>query len=250
MKDWGLFADLHTHTCHSDGHAAITGNAAAARDRGLKQVAITDHGPGNFGVGMKRPELTLAAMREQINAWNKFEGSPEVLLGIEANVISRDGDLDLPDEVLKGLDVVIASLHPLVRPASLLDGLTLFAPDLLQRLTKFRSRRLRNANTKAMIEAVSRHPVSFVGHPGLWIDIDTRELAKACAKRDTALEINCSHASELEGYVKAALPAGVDFVINSDAHTPEVVGRLEPGIALAQRLRIPAERIRNAYVRE
>jgi len=199
---------------------------------------------------MKRPQLTRAAMREQIKAWNKLEGTPEVLLGVEANVISRDGDLDLPDELLRRLDVVIASLHPLVRPASMLDGLTLFAPDFLQRVTKLHSRKLRNANTKAMVDAVSRHDVSFVGHPGLWIDIDTRELAAVCARRGTALEINCSHAEDLAGYVVAAMPTGVDFVINSDAHTPDVVGRLGPGIALANRLCLSPERIRNAYTKE
>lgn len=250
MKDWDLYADLHTHTCHSDGQSAIAGNAQAAKARGLTQVAITDHGPANIGVGMKRPELTLAAMQEEIKAWNGLESVPEVLLGIEANVISRDGDLDLPDKLLSRLDVVVASLHPLVHPASVMDGLTLFVPDLLQRVTKLRTRRLRNANTKALVEAVNRHPVSFVGHPGLWIDIDTRELAEVCSRRGTALEINCSHADELAGYVQTAMPTGVDFVINSDAHTPDRVGRLESGVALAKRLNLPVERIRNAYIRE
>jgi putative hydrolase len=248
MKPWRLFADWHTHTIYSDGKGSIAENAQAALTRGLSELAITDHAPNNLGIGMRDPAETFREMRQQIDAWNKEQPKLQVKLGCEVNLIGQDGQLDLPDELLEQLDLTIVSLHPLVKPDSLQDGLCMFLPDLMQRVTAVRSRRLRNRNTKAMVEAVYKHDVSFVGHPGLWIDIDTRELAEACVQRGTALEINCSHVDALTGYVQAAMPSGVDFVINSDAHLPQDVGRQQAGIDLANCLGLDPARIRNARV--
>ena len=86
-----------------------------------------------------------------------------------------------------------------------------------------------------------------MAHPGLWIDIDTRELATACVQHGTALEINCQHTDILADYVRAAMPTGVEFVINSDAHRPDQVGQLAAGKRLADQLNLPPERIRNAH---
>ncbi|MGI6357970.1 MAG: PHP domain-containing protein [Bacillota bacterium] len=250
MNRWELFADWHTHTIYSDGKGSIADNLRAASQAGLEQVAITDHAPNNLGVGIKDMEQTLAEMRAEIDRCNRQHRKTKTLLGLEANVIDHEGKLDVPEYLRSSLDLLAVSLHPLVRPGNVWDGVRMFAPNLLQRATQLRSRRLRNLNTKAMVEAVQRHQVSFVAHPGLWIDIDTAELARVCASRDTAMEINCAHADRLAGYVQAALPSGVDFVINSDAHTPEEVGKLEAGIKLAQRLCLDPERIRNAKVRK
>lgn len=248
MKEWSLFADWHTHTTYSDGKGTIAENARAACDRGLNELAITDHAPNNLGVGIKHPADTFAKMRTEIDAWNLKQETTRVLLGVEANLISHDGELDLSDDLLEQLDLTIVSLHPVVKPANWRDGADMFLPNLVQRATNVRSRRLRNLNTKAMVEAVLRHQVTFVGHPGLWIDIDTAELAATCVRRGTAMEINCSHADDLAGYVQAAMPSGVDFVINTDAHMPAAVGRQQDGIALANRLKLDPKRIRNARV--
>ncbi|HHW98157.1 MAG TPA: histidinol-phosphatase [Firmicutes bacterium] len=249
MQDWSLFADWHTHTRFSDGTGTIRANALAGQARGLRQVAITDHAPGSLGVGIKKPLETIRQMRAEIDAWNAEGNEPQLLLGVETNLISRQGDLDLPAKLLKQLDVVIASLHPLVKPLTWRDGATMLLPNAIQRFTRLRSRKLRNTNTKALVEAVYRYPISFVAHPGLWIDIDTEELAQACVRRNTALEINCLHTDILADYVRVAMPSGVDFIINSDAHCPAQVGQLEAGRRLAEKLGLPPERIRNAEQR-
>ena len=245
MISWELFADWHTHTSYSDGQGTIAPTLSCSACH-LSEVAITDHAPANLGAGIKQPELTWLQMQAEVEFWNQTESSPRVLLGAEANIISRNGDLDVPKLWLKKMDIVIASLHPLVKPANLGDGVTMFLPNLLQRTARWSWSRLRNMNTKALTEAVHRYEVDFVAHPGLWIDIDTYELACVCARRGTALEINCHHVEQLAGYVQAAMPTGVDFVINSDAHTPVQVGQLETGRALANALRLPPARIRNA----
>lgn len=247
MGTWSLFADWHTHTCYSDGQGTISENARAGQQRGLQQVAITDHGPASLGLGLAGQ--ALAGMRSEIALWNNLGQQPHLLLGAETNVISQRGDLDLSPKQLEGLDLVIASLHPLVKPLTWQDGVQMLLPNLVERYTGLASRRLRNVNTKTLIEAVNRNRIDFIAHPGLWIDIDTVELAVACAKRNTALEINCRHADMLSDYVQAAMPTGVDFVINSDAHRPEQVGVLAAGKRLAQRLQLAPQRIRNAIVK-
>lgn len=247
MKTWSLFADWHTHTRYSDGKGSIEENAVAGRRRGLSQVAITDHGPASLGVGLRRSAATMGRMRAEIDAWNASQQTPRLLLGAEANVISRQGDIDLPVTIQEQLDLVIVSLHPLVWPLTWQDGVTMLLPNLLQRYTRLRSRHLRRANTAALIAAVKRNRIDFVAHPGLWIDIDTRELAAVCVQHGTALEINCQHTDILADYVRAAMPTGVEFVINSDAHRPDQVGQLAAGKRLADQLNLPPERIRNAH---
>lgn len=246
---WSLFADWHTHTRYSDGQGSLEENAVAGRQRGLRQVAITDHGPASIGVGMRQWASRIDRLRAEIDTWNANNTMPQLLLGAEANVISRRGDIDLPDSVQERLDLVIVSLHPLVRSLTWWDGITMLLPNLLQRYIRLRSRRLRRINTEAIIAAVNRHRIDFVAHPGLWIDIDTAELATACVRRGTALEINCQHTAILEDYVRVAMPSGVEFVINSDAHRPRQVGELNAGKLLATKLGLSPARIRNAEQR-
>ncbi|MGE5542550.1 MAG: histidinol-phosphatase, partial [Bacillota bacterium] len=107
------------------------------------------------------------------------------------------------------------------------------------------SRVARVDNTKALVEAVHRHRVDIVTHPGLHVNIDTTELARACASKGTAMEINAYHASGGVEYVKAAARQGAKFVLSSDAHHPGNVGRVEAAIRIAERAGLAPEQIIN-----
>jgi putative hydrolase len=92
---------------------------------------------------------------------------------------------------------------------------------------------------------VSRHRLAFVTHPGLHMPVDTPELARACARRGTRMEISSAHRETNEAYVRAAAKEGVDFVLSSDAHRPERVGDLDAALRVAERAGLSPERVWN-----
>lgn len=243
-----LFADYHTHTIYSDGRGTPAENIAAAAQKGLKEVAITDHGPKGIGIGVASPETFLVIKAEVAGLSGRF---PEIkaLVGAEAAVIGRDGRLDLPENIIDQLDLLIAGLHPYYIPESLDEALYYTLPNLVGRVSRAYREKVRNTNTKALIGAIHRYGVDIVSHPDLMLPADPDELAGACAARGTALEVNTGHHYNKENTVLAALRHGATLAINSDAHYPETVGELASGAALVERLGFPAERVINAYAR-
>ncbi|MGC2171275.1 MAG: DNA polymerase/3'-5' exonuclease PolX, partial [Candidatus Sulfotelmatobacter sp.] len=104
-----LRGDVHMHTVETDGKNTIEEMAEAAKARGYKYMAITDHSKNlAFANGLddKRAVAHIQRIRE---ANQKIEGIT-IFAGIEVDILA-DGDLDLSDDVLAQMDVVIASVH-------------------------------------------------------------------------------------------------------------------------------------------
>jgi len=170
----------------------------------------------------------------------------KVLTAAECNIIGPDGELDLSVRDLRKLDMVLAGLHLMVVPASLGAGASLLLPNMgpwrwLRRIRE----RARRTNTKALVEAVHRHPIDIVTHPGLMLPVDTPELARACAARGTRMEISSFHRETDEAYVRAADREGAGFVLSSDAHSPARVGDLEAALLVALRAGLAPEKVMN-----
>jgi DNA polymerase (family 10) len=109
-----LKAELHSHSTWSDGRSTIQQMAEAARQRGYKILAITDHSP-SLGITQGVTVDGLKDQRAEIDSVQKQLGdSIRLLQGSEVE-IRADGSLDYPDEVLARLDVVFASLHVSLR---------------------------------------------------------------------------------------------------------------------------------------
>jgi putative hydrolase len=241
MKIW---ADFHTHTRYSHGRGTIRDNVEAAIKKGLKAVGISEHGPANIGIG---PTLDdFKRMKEEIeNLRGKYRGI-KILFGCEANIISVDGKLDLPEKLLEELDYVMVGLHPMVWGVTLKDFYHIFFENLAaKRIIQLRPK-VMEQNTRALINALKNYRVNIVTHPGLHVPIDTAALAEAAASCGTAMEINAGHGYMTEEYVRIAKSLGVKFAIGSDAHTPEKVGELERGIEIAVKGGLTEEDIINA----
>ena len=110
-----LSGDYHTHTKYSrrnHGKGTIEEQVKAAVEKGLAQVAITDHGFNQVLYGVRRSDM--AKMREEIN--DVKERYPiEVLQGVEANLISARGDIDIEEGDYEYLDVLLCGYHKLVK---------------------------------------------------------------------------------------------------------------------------------------
>lgn len=240
MAEFRLMADYHTHTYFSHGKGSIEGNVQAAIARGLKAVALTDHGFSQPMVGLTGEKFR--SMRKTIDELNRrYRGQIEILLGVEANVISMDGRIDVPRRCLPLVDILNLGLHSAVMTTSLayLRAITFNRPST--RLGE----EYAQACTVALNRAMERFPIDILTHPGFRYPIVMADLAPAAVATGTAIEINASHEKPTVEDIRTALAVGANFAIGSDAHRPEHVARFDKGIALAREAGVPPERIIN-----
>lgn len=240
-----IIADLHTHTRYSHGKGTVTENVTAALSRGLRAVGITDHGPRSapwVGASVRG----LRAMRREVTDINSRTVGIRVLAGAECNIASARGDLDVPLSVRKELDIVLAGLHPGILPQSGKDWWVLTGGNWAAKFNPGLRRKARTNNTKAVVEAVLRNDIDVVTHPGYHLSIDTNELARVCAMRDTAMEINAHHQEMTVEYCRAAASKGVKFVVSSDAHRPADVGNVDRAVSVARQAGLQPQQILNS----
>ncbi len=239
-----LFADYHTHTIYSHGKGTIRENVEEAVRKGLREIVISDHGPGHFTYGVKIKNIKK--MRKEIEELKKEYNNIDIRLGVEANLIGYKGDIDVREEDIKLFDKLLVGYHNGAIPSSLGDFYKLFIRNWLSKILPPLRESNRRIITQAMINAINRYKIDIITHPGAKADMDTRELARAAAKRRTVLEINASHGFMTVEYVKIAMKEGVMFAIDSDAHRPQDVGNFQRGIQIALDAGLPASRIVNA----
>lgn len=212
-----ILADLHVHTDWSDGKMSLSEAVEAARARGLRYIAITDH----LRFAQAIPGLSPDDLRRQIEEIHELDerlGGFRVLCGVEAN-IGRDGSVDVPRDLLSSLDLVIASVH------------------IHFRLSK-------KEMTERLVRAVEDEGVDVLGHPtGRLIgerppyEVDWDEVFRRAAKAGTALEVN-ANPQRLDlpaDLIRRALEHGVRFLLGTDAHAPEHFGFLEYGVLTLRR---------------
>ena len=233
-----FYGDYHTHSRNSDGRQSIRKIVEAARDRGLSEIAITDHGPLAAVIGVKSAEQYLY-MREEIEGLKVLYPDIKILLGAEANIRDLHGTLDIPDKILQQLDVVIAGLHPYTLPTSLQDGRDIFLQNSMRHLGRKQRELARNANTRATVQTIVRHPeLDVISHPGLFFEVDIEEVTRACIEHQVLFEINCGHEHPKVSDIMKAQRLGAHFIINSDSHFHSTVGDLQYGSSMVKKLEI------------
>jgi len=99
--------DLHTHTNYTDGQSSIDQMARAAKKLGYSYIAITDHTQRTAVAGGLKPH----DLKRQLSDINKISiKGIAILKGSEIDIL-EDGSLDLPDDLLKQLDIRVCSVH-------------------------------------------------------------------------------------------------------------------------------------------
>lgn len=222
-----LRGDLHSHSEWSDGLTSIDLMVAAARSLGHEYLALTDHSPRLKVANGLSPER----LRSQLDVVRGMSGDGFTLLtGIEVDIL-EDGGLDQEPDLLDELDVVVASVHSLLR----MD---------------------REPMTRRMVAAVSDRRVDVLGHvTGRLVEgsrgtrppstFDAHAVFAACAEHGVAVEINSrpERQDPPDELIALALEAGCLFSIDSDAHAPGQLSLLDYGAERAERAGVPAERI-------
>ena len=216
-----LSGDFHTHTIYSHGKSTVEENIAQAELLGLKAVAITEHAY-NSAYAIKRGDLQK--IKQDIeNCKDKYK--VKALWGVETNLISRNGDVDVEDSELQQLDF-----------AFLLPNL----------LNKKPTKKQIERNTQAYIRAMDKHRVSILAHLGYGgCVVDYVRLAKECAKRGIYIELNGKRINFTKAELEEMVKTGVKFIINSDAHEKIAVGKNHRAFNMLEKCNIPLEQIVN-----
>ncbi|MDU4959314.1 MAG: phosphatase [Sporomusaceae bacterium] len=220
-----FIADLHVHSVAS-GHAysTVTENIRAAAERGLEVIALTDHGPKMPGGPHEYYFGNLRVIPERLFG-------VRVLKGVEANIMDREGTLDLEDGRLAQLDIVLAGLHTYCAPYGSVEE-----------------------NTRMLINAIKHPRVDGIVHPGNpEYPVDFAAIVRAAVEFDVALEINNS---SLTVSRKGSLPFcneiaalvrqyGAKVILGTDSHFSVHVGDFGAAVALLEKNDIGAEQVLN-----
>jgi DNA polymerase (family 10) len=222
-----LRGDLHMHTSATDGKATLEEMCAAAVERGLDYIAITDHS--------KRVSMANGLNAERLRAqWREIDRAralfPQltILKGIECDILEKGG-MDLADDVLAEADWVIASVH-------------------------YGQNQPRDQITDRIIGAIRNPYVSIVAHPtGRLInrrkpyEVDLGAVIQAAREHGKLLELNANPARlDLDDLACGqARVQGVPIVISSDAHATSGIDVLRYGVLQARRGGLTREQVGN-----
>lgn len=238
-----LTADYHTHTVFSHGKGEIIDNAIAAKDKGLKELGISDHGFSHPAFGLT--ERKLPKMRALCDSATKETGV-KVLLGIESNIIGLDGRVDLKSELYDYFDIFLAGVHKFVlyKPSAFWK---ISLPNIYRKYVhpEKASNRLRKENTKTFINVIKNNPVDVITHLNFDCYADAVEVAKAAADYGTYIELNAKKVHLTDEELYAVAKTGAEFVISSDAHSPNRVAEISLVEEWLKRVDIPLEKIKN-----
>lgn len=241
-----IFGDYHTHTIYSHGKGTIEDNIKAALSKGLKEIVISDHGPGHYLYGVKSTNLPI--MRKEIDVLQKKYTDIKIMLGVEANIISLNGDIDVTKEELKLLDKLLVGFHYGAFGKNLSDNYKLFVRPRVGKVISALKESNKSAITEAIIKAITRHNIDVLTHPGDKTPVNIYPIADIARRKGTLLEINSGHGHLTVEDAKIACEVGADFIINSDAHRPEDVGNFTRAIDIATKAGIPLNRIKNVEI--
>ncbi|HEX4404827.1 MAG TPA: helix-hairpin-helix domain-containing protein [Polyangia bacterium] len=223
-----ITGDFHLHSeLSGDAHASLEDLIAAAKARGYRALAVTDHAEGTVaGVGRE----AFLEQRQKIRALQAQLGdSLRLLHGVELN-IGKDGELDYDLEFRRGFDWCLASVH---------DHLTLD----------------RAAQTKRVVAAMHDPTVRMIGHLTARmiggrppIDLDADAILTAAEQTGTALEINGAlpRLDLSTEWLRRAAGRKIDFLLDSDAHVVDELDRSRYAKLNAERAGVNPARVLNA----
>ena len=240
---FGITGDYHTHTIYSKmgpylhGKGKVIENAAAAVRAGLRELAITDHGPTDFyGLSLKK----IPDMRRDIEEASAEYPELRIFLGVEADITDSPNGLDVSPDDFALFDFVNAGYHYVPNCHMIRNWIAFHLPYPASGKEK-----LRRGNTERIVKALKSNNIRILTHPGDKAYIDEHAVAKACEETGTLVEINARHRHPDVEDLKIYASYDVSFIISSDAHTPDKVGRYVRSMKLAMDAGITEDRIVN-----
>jgi DNA polymerase (family 10) len=209
--------DCQMHTKWSDGSATVEEMALAAKKLGYEYICITDH-VGRLKIAGALDEKRLLQQRKEIDKVSERISGITILQGAEID-IGVDGAFDVPDSVLKGLDIVLASLHSALKQP-------------------------REKITERVLKAMDNQNIDVFAHPTARLigrregaDLDMQKIIRKAAETGTVLEIDAQmdRLDMNDANAFAAREAGCKLIVDTDAHSADQLEMMRLGIGVARR---------------
>ena len=243
-----IIADYHDHTILSCGnnekrrHAkgTIEENVKKAIEKNLDIIGISEHGFNHNFYGLSKKNAKKE--REEIDRLNKKYPEIKILMGMECNILDDTGKIDMPPDMIKYFDYILAGYHFGSKPTSIRSFLHHIDNMVTGGLFS------KKYNTRAVINAMRNNNLLYITHPGDKGRIDIIEVAKVCVETDTGLEINGHHNKLSSEMIRQIKDMDIKFYIGSDAHDPKHVANFEKAIQIAKDADLDLNRIVNIEI--
>ncbi|MDD4840099.1 MAG: PHP domain-containing protein [Clostridia bacterium] len=233
-----IIGDFHTHTKASDGRGTVTQNLAEAEKRGLRYYAVADHGFSTLVC--RQTQKKLKAQSDEIA---KLQETSEIKIyrSLETNITGFDGKLDIDDSIIKQLDIIHFGFHRFIDSRHngeyfnfvLRNGFASAAKRIVNR----------DKNTESYINAIENYPVDVLCHMSHRAFVDVKRVCEAAKSNDCYIELNEKHITTIEDDIDTILKSGVNFILASDAHKPQDIGKFPRVEQFILRHNIPLDRI-------
>ena len=227
---------LHAHSTYSDGSFSIEQMARACYEKGYEYLGLTDHSKTAAYAGGLNEKAVYKQWKEIDDLNNTFQKEGinfKIFKGIESDILI-DGSLDYSNDILKGFDFIIASVH---------FSLDMEPQKMLDRFT----RAAENKYTRIIGHPTGRLLLKRKGNP-----FDLGKLIEIAAAANTAIEINASPwRLDLDWrYGAKAEQHGLITSISPDAHDIEGIDDIRFGVSIAKKARFTKERVLNTMNNE
>ncbi|MGI6223821.1 MAG: phosphatase [Prevotella sp.] len=222
-----VLLDVHTHTTAS-GHAysSLQEMVAAASQKGIKLLGITEHGPSI-------PGTCKPIYFHNYHCIPRHIDGVRLLMGCEINILNTQGEIDLDDRTMDCLDIRIAGIHGVCwQPGT------------------------REENTAGVVKVMRDPRIHIISHPGDGTaDLDFPTLVKVSKESHTLLEINnhsFAPARHMKGVrennleiLRLCKDMQVPIILGSDAHISYMIGDYSRLYPLLDAVQFPESLIMN-----
>lgn len=227
-----IFGDYHTHSKYSDGYADVVNLIREAEKEGLSELGISDHSFNMMFCGLNKDKL-----KKRARDISKVKTDVKVLKGIEANILSN-GSIDVPKEFISKFDYINCGFHRFV------TGLESFDFFFTNGFGSLRSRQKRiESNTKIYIKVIESGLIDTVVHLNHRCLIDTDVILKVAKENGVYIELNEKHIKSLEPDFEKFNTDGVKFIVGSDSHRAEHVGKFSKTLEFIKKYNIDQEMV-------
>lgn len=219
-----ILVDTHTHTCCST-HAfgTLMENLSMAKEHGLEMLCMTDHAPSLPDAPHLWHFQTMHELPETVNG-------VRLLKGVEANILDVQGHLDLPEDVQKRMEVIVASIHEPCYPPKTVEE-----------------------HTETWLNVMKNPYVTILGHSGHpSFPYDHETVIEAAKKHNKCIEINNHSFSVRHGsyencrkIAETCKRLGANIVVSSDAHNSFQIGVFDHAVKMLEEIGFPQEQIMN-----
>ncbi len=238
-----IIADYHTHTTYSHGKGSIEDNVVQAIKRGLKTIAITDHGSKHFIFGVS--EKKLLQQKEEIEQIRQKYPDFQLLFGVESNITGIGGGYDITSGFERNFDIVLCGFHKPVWADRVSDYFDIFYNSYSKLIYQPTKEQIAK-NTKAYVNLIKSKPIDIISHINYHLKVDIKEVAKACSDYGVAIEVSSRHSDCTEQDYEALFSSNAMLTLNSDAHKPESIGNIDKALAIIDKYNVDPKRIINS----